>query len=266
MAKDISHDSLTEMKHLLESDLETLLKLIVTHRRPVDEGSVRAASAILRRWLIEGLMGKLCRALRVRASFPVLDNGEVIRALPFVSDVAYFMTGGVRFNGAEVSGNYVSELPYTGKPRLPVERMHYRFMKLGEFTSQKRLFHAGNYFSCEEIIKFVANKLGGVHLDESRKGLYEKMEEAARAFTFGGPKSNIKRGTPGAEHLVIEPDAVEVLHGFHVEIIAAGASLLCVHLDGIRLMPLKIERRFLSRIDDYLGIQRQKWLKSARLE
>jgi hypothetical protein len=266
MAKDISHESVTEMKHLLESDLDTLLKLVVTYRKPVDEGSVRAASAILRRWMVEGLLGKLCRALGVRATLPAMDNDEVIRALPFVPDVTYFMTGGVRFNGAAVSGHYVSDLPYDGKPRLPIDRMHFRLMKLGEFKSQKRLYHRGDYFSCDEIIKFVANKLGGVHLDESRNGLYERMEDATRAFTFGGPKSNITRGSPGEQHLVVEPDAVEPLHGFHVEIIAAGTSLLCVHLDGVQLMPLKVERSLLSRIDGYLGIKHRKWLRSARLE
>ena len=96
----------------------------------------------------------------------------------------------------------------------------------GAFKNQKRLYFEGDYFSCEEIITFTANKLGGVHLDAKRNSRQEKLERAARFMTFGGPlvEADLRAGTE--LHLMVEPTSKEVFSGLHVEIIAAGASFL----------------------------------------
>jgi hypothetical protein len=201
MAKaNYPEEQVAEWYDLLEGDLQTLFRLIVRHRQPLDEGSVRAASPILRRWLVEGLLGKLGRGLERKPAMPALNNEAVIQALPR-DGVTCFITGGVRFNGTPLSGIYVSDKPYLGRPPIPVDKMKFEMMHLGAFTGQKRLYFRGHFFSCEEIIKFVANKLGGVHHDSERDVQQREMEAAADAITFGGPEAKRERGKLGQTHL-----------------------------------------------------------------
>lgn len=138
-----SKEQVAEWYALLESDLMTLFRLIVRHRQPLDEGSVRAATSILRRWVVEGLLGKLGRGLERKPKFPALNNNAVMRALPNKPEVMCFITGGIRFNGTPVSGIYVSERPYTGQPPIPVHTMTFEMMRLGTFTDQKRVYFKG---------------------------------------------------------------------------------------------------------------------------
>ena len=242
MAKtNYPEEQVAEWYALLESDLQTLFRLIVRHRQPLDEGSVRAASPILRRWLVEGLLGKLGRGLERKPTLPVLNNEAVIRALP-QDGVTCFITGGIRFNRRPLSGIYVSDKPYFERPPLPIDMMKFEMMRLGAFTEQKRLYYKGQFFSCAEIIKFVANKLGGVHHDSERDERQREMEAAADTITFGGSETKRERGKLGQTHLVVEPEAVEPLNGLHVEVIAAAASLLCIHFDGKPLLDFTVEK------------------------
>ena len=59
---------LREVYRLLESDLTALFKLVFAHRKPIAEGDIRLASVILRKWLIDGLLGRLCHAAKVEAT------------------------------------------------------------------------------------------------------------------------------------------------------------------------------------------------------
>ncbi len=195
---------------------------------------------------------------------PALNNEAVIRALP-QDGVTCFITGGVRFNGTPVSGIYVSDRPYLERPPIPVDRMKFEMMRLGAFTDQKRIYFRGHFFSCAEIIKFVANKLGGVHHDSERDERQREMEAAADAITFGGPESKHERGKLGQTHLVVEPEATEPLNGLHVEVIAAAASLLCIQFDEKPLIDFTVEKSTSSRIFDFLGLRDVAFRKSVSL-
>ncbi|MFT3732848.1 MAG: hypothetical protein QM780_15745 [Hyphomicrobium sp.] len=250
---------------LLRSDLETLFRLIVRHQEALDEGSIRAASPILRRWLIEGLLDKFCRAVSRVPKLPALNNEHVVSALQNAPDVTIFLTGGVRFNGAEMSGIYSSSSPFNGKLRVPAHTMKFELFKLGAFKRQKRIYFSGRFFTCEEIIKFVANKLGGVHFDAERDETHKAMEAAADAMTFGGPPNNVVRGKIGQMHLMVEPSSIEPLNAFHIEIIAAAASLLCLHLDGKQLIEFNVSKTLTSRISNYLGLNQKAFRRSVNL-
>ncbi|MGO4386745.1 hypothetical protein AB4Y85_04355 [Microvirga sp. 2YAF29] len=237
-----------ECLKLLESDLHTLSRLVITHRTPVTEGDIRAASAILRRWSNEGLIGQLCNELGVTPSFPVLDNQAIIDALPEEPSVTFFLTGGVNFNGTPIMAIYHSAKSVGNGPILLVDTMITRLMNTGKFLRQKRVLFEGGYFTCEDIITFTANKLGGVHLDFDRNPRQAQMERAAEYMTFGGPPSKIATEPPGEIYLVVEPDSTEILSGFHVEIIAAAASLLSIHFDGKPLVDFTIRRSLWHRL------------------
>lgn len=265
MSSNQTAEGLADQRLLLIRDLETLHRLIVRHDAPLDEGSIRAASPILRRWITEGVLAKLTHDLGCSVTLPALNNDAVVRALPGAPEVDYFLTGGVRFSGVSVSGTYRSSAPYRGVVPIPIDRMDFEQMRLGAFTRQKRLYFAGQFFTCEEIIKFVANRLGGVHLDARRDGRSELLEAAAGAVTFGGPESKLIRGRLGQTHLVVEPQAVEPLNGLHVEIVSAAASLICVEFNGKPLADITTVQPLRSRIADYLGMRREAFRKSLSI-
>jgi hypothetical protein len=105
---------------------------------------------------------------------------------------------------------------------LPIDKLADAMLPLHQFKSQPRMHFKGTNFSCEEIIKYTANKLGGVHIDFRRKELSEL-------------------------YLVLEPRGSEILSGAHREVIAAAASLIQVHLNGQPVMDVRIKKSFWSR-------------------
>ncbi len=79
-------------------------------------------------------------------------------------------------------------------------------MKLGEFARQKRVYHKGNWFTCDEIVKFIANKTGGAHLDFNRDDKHRQLEVASNYMTYGGPLNRIGALPPGPLYLELEPN------------------------------------------------------------
>src|ERR1700686_1705831 len=112
-----------EVYRQLESDLTTLFKLVFTYRKPVTEGDIRIASVILRKWLIDGLLGRFCNATGIEATIPALDNSASLTALPKHPAIDYFLTAGVRFNGIPVSGIYNSAYLFQGAPKIPSDQI-----------------------------------------------------------------------------------------------------------------------------------------------
>lgn len=233
---------------VLKRDLELLFKLIVTHKRPVKEAEVRSASVILRRWLLDDLIGKLCREIEARPTFPTDDNQMMIDAVENEPSIRYFLTGGVVFNGTPISCIYESTLPAPSVPLIPVTKLHEKVINLGELLRQKRIYCSGNWYSCKQIITFVANKLGGVHFEVNPNEEYLKLQEAAEFASFGGPLNNIDDPFPGEIYLLVEPQGTEILSGFHVEIIAAAASFLNIHIDDKPLLDFKFRTTFTSKL------------------
>jgi hypothetical protein len=225
-----------EVYRQLQSDLTALFKLVHAHRKPISEGDIRLASVVLRKWLIDGLLGRLCNTARVEATVPVLDNSAPLDDLSHEPSINYFLTGGVRFNGVPIRGIYNSALPYEGRPLLP--DMPGKELTVREFLAQKRLFFEGTLYSCEDIIKFTANKLGGAHFDTKRDSWHEKLDRASQYMKYGGPQPSSDWKPDSEIYKVLEPKSTEVLSGLHIEIIAAAASFIQIKLDGKPIMKL----------------------------
>jgi hypothetical protein len=151
----------------LEGDLVTLSKLVYSHDCPVTEGDIRSASAILRKWLVEKKLSRLCNLLKVQPTFPVANNKGIIEQIKLNDSIVFFITAGIKFNGLPYYFPYHSTNPTTNSLRLyePVQEL----VSFNDFLSQKRVFFKSKFYTNEEIIKFVANKLGGVHCDFSKK-------------------------------------------------------------------------------------------------
>lgn len=250
---------------LLEGDLHTLFKLIVTHRRPVTESDIRAASGILRRWLLEGTIGKLANKLDVRATFPLNDNSAVFEAIPHAADIRYYLTAGVSLNGHPYMHVYDSKLPADAPRSLPIGNMPIKMVSVSKLLTQPRLFFADDSFTCEEIIRFTANRLGGVHLDFRRKDRETMLETAGQYMTFGGPLNRVEIGTPGKLHLDVEPQSREALSALHLVVVSAASSLLQVHFDGQPLLKFERKRSIASRVWHAIGLKRKPTTKLYEL-
>jgi hypothetical protein len=239
---------LREGQRLFESDTRSLYDLVFTDG-PVAEGDVRLAAVVLRKWLVDGLLGQLSRSMSAVPTLPAIDNTVCLDELPKQPSVNYFVTGGVKFAGKPIFGIYNSSLPPEDKPLIPADQMTSRFFRLGEFMSQRRIFFEGAYFTTEEIIKFTANKLGGAHYDLNRPGALAHLERASRFMMFGGP---LQAGDepPCALYLVLESKGSEILSGLHIEIIAAATSLLHLHLNGQQVVMFDTSRSIRQRLRD----------------
>jgi hypothetical protein len=152
-------------------------------------------------------------------------------------------------NGRPVESIYYATVPFTGKPLISI-KMKRREFPLREFLRQKRMYFEGDFYTCEDIIKYVANKLGGAHLDFSREKLHG-IERAAAYMTYGGPKL---ASPPSPMYMILEPDSKEILSGAHLEIIAAAASLVTVRLNGKPLMVLTKHPSLRTRLRRKLGL------------
>ena len=244
---------LREVYRQLESDLTALFKLVFVHQRPITEGDIRLASVVLRKWLIDGLLGRLCNAARVEATISAMDNSAPLAALTHQPSINYFLTGGVRFNGVPVCGIYNSSLPFEGRPQIPVDAMPDKEMKVSAFLAQKRLFFEGTLYSCADIIKFTANKLGGAHFDTKRDSDLEKLDRASRYMKYGGPHPGPDWEPDSEIYMVLEPSSNEILSGLHIEIIAAATSFIQIKFGGTPIMKLTTKTSLRTRLRRLLG-------------
>ena len=247
------------LKIQLESDLSTLFRLTFTNG-PVAEGDVRIAAVILRKWLCDGLIGQLCHRLGHTPTFPVLDNSSILQALTQQPSISYLLTGGVKFDGQPVMAFYNSSAPASEAPLIPLEGLDYILVATSKMLGQQRVFHDGNRFTCEEIIRFTANKLGGAHLDFDRPGRFDAMQRAAEFMTFGGPLDKVRGKPPGELYLELEPKGRAILSGFHIEIVAAASSFIQLRLNGEQLIDFGgvLRPTFMGRIRKLIGLRRRK--------
>jgi hypothetical protein len=130
-------------------------------------------------------------------------------------------------------------------------------LKTKDFLDQKRVFFEGDYFTCRDIIKFTANKLGGAHYDLKRDNRWAKLDKAASYMKFGGPNPYVS-APPTHLYLVLEPNGSEILSGMHIELIAAATSLIQVRLDGSPVLELKSKKSLRSRVEEFLGKNRRR--------
>lgn len=249
-------DQLGVLKTNLESDISTLLRLTFTNGPPTD-GDIRASSVILRKWLNGSLLQRLSRLTGLHPTFPVLQNDVPLSAIPNDASVNYFLTGGVRFSGQPVMGIYNSSRPIAAAPVFPAHDMSIVMMSPKDMLRQRRVYFDGTYFSCEDIISFTANKLGGAHLDFDRPGRHAIMDAASKFMTFGGPLERVGGKPPGEVYLALEPSGREILSGFHIEVLATAASFVQLHWNGQAFVDIRSTLRptLVSKLRRLLGLR-----------
>lgn len=228
-----------ELVRVFEADLDELVDLCFPHNKPVAEAKIRQTAAILRRWLVDGDLQLLLNPLKASACFHVQDTSAVQAYAAKSGAFRYLLTAQVMMDGQPVRFIYDSPL----KPE-EVDRsvMQDKFvgLNLRKFLAQPRMLHDGHWFSTGQIIRFVANKLGGNHLDFDREGEWERLDRANDYFKYGGPLLDEVPGN-ATIYLQFEPASREIIGGAHVEIIAAAAAFAQMEIGGkpVRVLQTK---------------------------
>ena len=229
-------DQYAELVRLLEADIDELIELCFPHNRPVSEAKIRQTAVILRRWLLDGDLQRLIDQIRVTAKFNVLDNGPTKAYVDRVSGFRYLLTANVMINGSPIRYIYDTNLC---SDQIEQDVFYNESISLGlkQFLAQPRIFFDGHWFNTSQIVRFVANKLGGNHLDFIRDGEWGRLDNANEYFKFGGPA--LSQPPSGATlYLRLEPASTEVIGGVHMEVIAAAASFVQMEI-GAPLRQLK---------------------------
>lgn len=245
MNSTLSDEQYNELVRLLVGDIETLVTLIFPYRRAVSESHIRLTSGILRRWLVDGDLQKILPPLRQSALFSVEGNSLAKAYGDHTNAFRYYLTGGVMANGHAIRHIYDSPLDPGCIDRSFINEGRIR-LPLKKFLAQPRLFYFGNWFNTGQILRFVANKLGGNHIDFDRAGEWERLDAANEFMRYGGP--NLEGPPDGCEvYLILEPQSDEIIGGVHLEVIAA-AAFVQMEIDGVKLCTLQTELSLLGRL------------------
>lgn len=179
-------------KEFIKAVAEDLLWLRDEWRDAMDEGSLRRGSATLRGLVAESWMYRVRNeldlgdvALKVDAPNmePYLRSGDMRK-------VVYMVAGGGSHGGVCYVLNSLSQGP-SGPDLLDefdrTDTHNYTF-RLQSYFDSPAIYVGGFVASRQEVIQYVANKLGAAHYDSDRsdKQIYQVLDDYRKVMTIGG--------------------------------------------------------------------------------
>lgn len=234
---------MSALKAQFEEDTRALVQFL-NRRDPLPPSHVRiVACAIVRKWLIDNQIAALSREVGCTFTLPILDTSKIAQAIASGASVSFFMAGGVIMDGVPIRGFYFSEEPFEGSPKIPIDSMNYMDLPPKKFLKARRVYHMGEWFTTEQIIRFIANKYGGVHFDPTRDKLWQRnLENASEFFTVGNP-NNLRESkvieTTSPKHkvlLVLPKEAGHLWTCLDIELLAVAQSLINIRCNGVPLI------------------------------
>jgi len=159
-----------DLARVVSEDLDFLFN---EWNQDIDDASLRRSSPVLRSLLVEGLLGHVAHQIDhdIRIMAPAI--GRVVTEAE-LKECMFFQAGGAKYKGAVVQS--ITMIPRAKSPeeiKASYERSkdvigkNYP-VKLGLFLKQPSFVVKGVLINREEVVKYVANKLGGAHYDSSR--------------------------------------------------------------------------------------------------
>jgi hypothetical protein len=141
----------------------------------------QVVAPILRRWFVDDLIYQVQKMLAEKILIPTDELRPFIRACEN-GNVKFF--AGVK---ATIGGTPVSNFVF-GNDRvqldLPTSSAGFVQLKIADFAKQRVLFGNNIFATRSDVIKFVANKWGGVHLDSKFMDKVQSMIDETR-FYYG---------------------------------------------------------------------------------
>lgn len=144
---------------------------------------------LLRKWLVERNFLKIQRQLGTRVEFPVRDMRAEIRACE-KGDLTVF--AGVE---TDIAGYPVENFCYSPpgrNPYLPKTLQQIKTLSLQDLGTQRILFWKSIFASRADIIKYVCNKWGGIHIDRKLDDkVNSSIDEGRYLFGFKPEKDKL---------------------------------------------------------------------------
>jgi hypothetical protein len=230
-----------------QEDATTLVETLVT-TGPLRPSKVRAvASSVVRKWLIDGHINQLSRVVGETLTLPVVGTDKAVVEIAADPQIRFFMAGGVALDGEPLRGMYLSDAPFMGQVPISREGLATVMLKPSQYLKSPRIYFDGQWFTAEQVIRFVANKHGGVHLDSSRDQEWQNiLERASRFFLIGNPdhleeRQIIEKSSPEHEVLVVLPRERGVVWTcLEIELLSAAQALVSVHAGNETLLDLPV--------------------------
>lgn len=161
-------------KELLKIVSEDLNYLAIEWNQDIDDASLRRASPVLRSLLVEGKLSFSARQIGkdIRVLTPAIHKVYTDQDL---QQMRFWQAGGAKYKGMQIqAASMINRALSAQEIKVDYERTKSVIgknypVKLSVFMRQPSIVVEGNCINREEIIKYVANKLGGAHYDSSRK-------------------------------------------------------------------------------------------------
>ncbi|MCK5260042.1 MAG: hypothetical protein KAJ70_03180 [Candidatus Omnitrophica bacterium] len=160
-----------ELIKIVKEDLEFLK---TKWNQDIDDASLRQTSPILRSLLIEGKLLQCAPYFNISLNVmaPLVSKQYELNNL---DTIVFFQSGGAKYKGMEIQmlcqrnvALSLDEIKKTYEDQKDIIGKNYP-EKLSKFLKQTSFVINSIAINREEVIKYVANKLGGVHYDSSRK-------------------------------------------------------------------------------------------------
>ena len=172
--------------YLIRTVVEDLGHLGRTWDGTVDDATLRRGSVILRRLLVYGDLLRAWRACGFSESIHIVaPRAESFLESPERHRIEYIIAGGGLCYDVRIAlvVNNIGDRPI----RLPegISPLDCTFT-LNEFLASTSIYIENTHISRQDIIQYVANKLGGAHLDFGRKdksaNRYEQLDRNSARF------------------------------------------------------------------------------------
>ena len=146
----------------------------------IGDGEIRRGSAVLRRLLVEDAYGVAWRQVGKSKQPRVIavDLLKMIGGIPS-TDIEFALAAGANFRGVQMAGFLMKKGAHrpTGvsPPIRPGGYPDERVFDLSEYLSALSGVATGHSFTRRDVIKYIANVKGGVHLSAKQRKSEEKL-------------------------------------------------------------------------------------------
>lgn len=246
----VNETTLSDLRQQFEEDLAIIQRHMMT-AGPLPLPDVRVIlSPILRKWLLENNLSILCKAHGWKATLPAVDTSvhvEIIESSD--GDFGFYCAGGALIDGAPLNSIYASnrERPAGMTSVLPVPAL--REYRIGHYLDRKCIYCEGEWVTNRDVIKFIANKAGGIHYDRDRSDPKQVVLEKARAFMHFGKRPLWGEPLSAPYYLEVSTNTPRPWDCLYVETLSMGQALLNVRINGTPLV-------------GYEGEDADRWLSS----
>lgn len=166
---------------------ENLDFLFRAWNQDIDDASLRITSTVLHLLVIEDAIGNVARSLDLDLRILVPDVRHSIHVEDLQS-YRFWQAGGAKYKGMQVKllsiRNRVLSDAELKKSFLAGKDNKSYLVKMQAFLSEPSFIVDGILINRAEVIKYVANKLGGKHFDESRVSKSEREQSLNEKFVL----------------------------------------------------------------------------------